>query len=56
MTLFVKEDTADDLLHQVTEELFEQIMRRSAAAAAVTVSRPGADPPALAELAELAAS
>ena len=38
-------------LRDIPLALLEQIMRRSADAAAVTVSRPGADPPTLAELA-----
>ena len=40
-----------DALRELPLGLLEQIMRRSADAAAVTVSRPGADPPTRAELA-----
>jgi fructokinase len=38
-------------LREISPALLEQIMRRSADAAAITVSRPGADPPTRAELA-----
>ncbi|WP_245976913.1 carbohydrate kinase family protein [Cryobacterium soli] len=40
-----------DALRELPLGLLEQIMRRSADAAAITVSRPGADPPTRAELA-----
>ena len=39
-----------DALRELPVGLLEQIMRRSADAAAITVSRPGADPPTRAEL------